>query len=387
MLPGSISYDRMRLVSVAALSLSLVSCGPKKAPDSTPSGTASDPSMQAGQTAAPPPQPAAPKPVPAPKSPLTLAAVPVPGAPELPPLSGAMQDLDMVSLTKSTQTFTIEADTAMFTATDPRVAARLQQAFEYDPGWRVGLWEQQTVAWVRAADPEGWAAPWGGYSTRDGYTIRALFRFGLRPANHPWTASGLVARNTAGARAMQVVSWRVDRGPWTDQRAAAFTIDGNGMSLEVHEIAPQLALAGTQRELARATLRTKAIADQVARGNLQRTALAMVPPGEPMVGNPFVTVTPGNGSVDVRGRVNPGAAGWTWARILDAERKPWQEAAVAVASAERIGWDTNPDVVSYFQSTIPVQSTPPSRGTLEVWFHPDGSDVLKLVGSFAFPGE
>ena len=360
----------LRAVALAVL---LASCGPK-APPPPPAAAAPDAAAR----------PAAPAELGPPTSPLELRAAAPAGAAELPPLSGAVRELDMVTLTSSTQTFTIDADTAMFSATDPRVAARLQAAFQYDPRWRVGLWEGQTVAWARRADAQGWAAPWGGYRAEGAGAIRTLFRFDTRPPDHPWSASGLVARNPAGTHSMQVMAWKVDRGPWADQTAAAFTIDGEAMSLEVHEVAPKLTLAGTQKDLQQATLRTKAIADQVGRGDLQRTALAMVPKGEPRIGDPFVQVTRTRTGLDVRGRVNPGAEGWLFVRVRDADGRPWQPEAVAVATAERVGWDANPAVVSYFQSDVPAGGTPPLRGTVELWFHPDAAGPLRRLEALPF---
>ncbi len=357
--------------------LTTLGCGPKTVTPTTPEPAANE------ATAAPPtalmPDDAPPA------SPLTLAGVPIPGAPELPMLSGATRNLDLVTLTTSTQTFTIEADTEMFTATDPRVGRRLQLAFEFDPRWRVGLWDAHPVAWTRQADAAGWSAPWGGYRRVDQYTIRAMFRLVPRPDDHAWSASGLVARNNAGTRAMQVMSWQVDRGAWAGQQAAAFTIDGQGLSLEVHEIAPNLTLTGTQAALRLAALRTKAIADQIERDHLQRTSLAMVPTGEPRIGNPFANLTVGAGQLDIRGRINPGAPGWTWVRILGPGQTSWNATAVALATAERVGWDTNPSVVSYFQSTVPFDTPPPETGRVEVWFHPDGSDTVQKLASFPFP--
>ena len=374
-LEDTMSRDSLPTHLLLASTLSLaVSCGPKSAPP---------PAAEAPPTAAHTVVDA-PKEAPPPASPLTLEATELVGAPELPLLSGAVRSLDMVTLTTSTQSFTIEADTTMFDASDYRVAARLQLAFQFDPRWRVGLWEGQSVAWARQADPHGWVATWGGYRRTDTHTIRTLFRFEPRPSGHVWSQSGLVARNGAGSRSMQVMAWKVDRGAWEGQMAAAFTIDGTGMSLEVHEMAPQLTLAGTQRDLQQATLRTKAIADQVARGHLQRTSLAMVPAGEPRLGNPFVNVTPGPGTLDIRGRVNPQRMGWTWVRVLDSQGIAWEENLVALSSAERIGWDANEAVVSYFQSTIPAVSTPPAAGTVEVWFVDDETGKIRRVGAFPF---
>ena len=111
----------------------------------------------------------------------------------------------------------------------------------------------------------------------------------------------------------------------------------------------------------------------------------MVPPGEPRIGNPFVEVRAIDGTLDLRGRINAGAPGWIWMRMLDESGQAWNEATVAVATAERVGWDTNQSVVSYFQSVIPVATGAPTTGIVEVWFQPDGSDDVKILGSFPFP--
>jgi hypothetical protein len=113
----------------------------------------------------------------------------------------------------------------------------------------------------------------------------------------------------------------------------------------------------------------------------------MVPQGEPSLGSAFVMVTPTESGLDVRGRVNPLRTGWTWVRILDRNGTPWEEDLVAVATAERIGWDANPDVVSFFQSTVPDSSGAPASGTVEIWFTADDSEDIDKRGEFAFGPE
>jgi len=321
-----------------------------------------------------------------PTSPLGQAPLSVPGAPELPPLSGALVDIDFVTLNTTTQTFTIDSDTAMFPVVDPRVGFRLQAALEFDPRWRVGLWEGQTAAWPRGADKLGWGAPWGGYYKVQGVTSRSLLRFDKRADDHPWSASGLVAHNAAATKSMKVRGWKVDDGAWAGQMAASFTIDGAAVSFEMHEIAGQLTLSASQGALQRVTQRAKAIAGQLGGGNLQRHSLAMVPPDEPRLGEPFIEIrrAADASSIDIRGRLNPGSAGWIWVRIIDRDGRLWAEEVLAQATAERIGWDTNPEVVSYFQSMVPTASVAPASGTAEVWFQGDDGAPIRQALSIPF---
>jgi len=351
--------------------VALTACAPKPPPPPPTQGSIS----LVMEDPAPPPV------LTAPNSPVGQPAVAMPGAPELPPLSGALVDIDFVTLNTTTQTFTVDADTPMFPVTDPRVAFRLQAALEFDPRWRVGLWEGQTVAWKRGADANGWAAPWGGYLTAKGITARALYRFDKRPDDHPWTASGLVARNEAGTKSMKVRGWKVDQGAWEGQMAAAFTIEGAGVSFEMHEVSAQLTLSATQQVLQGATMRAEATAAQLAGGNLQRSSLAMVPPDEPRIGESSVQVVRSQrfGGLDIRGRVNGGRPGWVWVRLIDNQGRTWKEAVLAQSTAERIGHDSNPQLQSYFQSTVPVSGAVPMAGQAEVWFQADDEPTVRRL--------
>lgn len=323
----------------------------------------------------PPPEPTVPA------SPIATPTVAVPGAPELPPLSGALTDIDFVTLKSTVQTFTVDSDRPMFPVTDLRVAARMKAALEFDPSWRVGTWEGQTVAWKRGADEKGWATPWGGYLSTRGVTARTLYRFDKRPEEHPWSASGLVARNAAATQSMKVRGWKVDAGQWTDQMAAAFTIDGMGVSFEMHEISAQLSLVATQAALQQATMLAGTIAGQLAGGNLQRSSLAMLSADGAEIGDPMVSVERSArfGGLDIRGRANGGGPGWLWVRLIDLDGEVWSEAVVAQCTAERTGYDTNRQLQAYFQSVVPTSGVVPGGGTAEVWFQSDDGAAPRML--------
>ena len=106
----AMSSHRFPTAAFAGLALGLtwglagLGCGPK-APPPTPAAN------EAPQTDSPPTaEPSAPAPA-VPQSPLQRTGHAVADAPELPLLSGATRDLNLVTLTSTTQSFTIEADT------------------------------------------------------------------------------------------------------------------------------------------------------------------------------------------------------------------------------------------------------------------------------------
>lgn len=326
-------------------------------------------------TSQPAPAPV-PSPVPlaAPTDPLQLGAVSLPpGAPELPPLSGTTVTLDLEKLATSTTRFRIEADVAMFGATSPEVADALLSGLALDPRWRVGRWEGQTVAWERQPQGKHWLVPLGGYHRRSpaGPTWRGQLRFDQRPAAHPWSASELVGHNAPEDKVLTVAGWRVTGSDWDGQQAAALAIDGPGVSLEIHELAHELALTETARLLRSLTVRVAAVVELGQRGELPASRRAFQLSGEPALVAQSIALEAQESTVQVQGRLNPGAPGWTFVRIVSDKGFPWHEDEVVVLSAERIGHDSSPDVAFWYQSTLPRWEGLPDRGRVEVWFRPD----------------
>lgn len=332
------------------------------------------PATASPRTPAPVPSPA---PLAPPTDPLQLGAVALPpGAPSLPPLSGTTVALDLEKLATSTTRFRIEADVGMFGATTPEVAEALLAGLAMDPRWRVGLWEGQTVAWERQPAGKSWRVPLGGYHRRSpqGPTWRGQLRFAERPAEHPWSASELVGHNAPEDKVLTVAGWRVTGSDWDGQQAAALAIDGPGVSLEIHELAGELALTETARLLRSLTVRVAGVVELGQRGDLPASRRAFQLSGEPALVAQNIDLQAKDSTVQLSARLNPGAPGWTFVRIVSNTGVPWHEDEVVVLSAERIGHDTSPDVAFWYQATLPRFEGLPDQGRVEVWFRPDAPD-------------
>lgn len=362
---------RRPLAPIAAWATISIACGAKPTPPDAPDTRVAVRVADAAPAAEAPP--------------LSPLALPAPaGGPPLPPLSGSTTDLNLTQLSRSTTRFRVEAERAVFERLDAALMGPLIDTFARDPRWRVGLWEGQTVAWPREPRGSTWHSPWGGYLRAEDRTVRAMMRLGPRPAGHPWQDSPLVGHNGPTDRELQVIAWRVDQGPWAGQQAAAVSIDGPGLSLELHELAPELTLSETARLLGALASRVQTLADIQARGDLQRSRTAFLPAGEPSTAAAGLRVTRGAGALEVAGRLNPGGPGWTWARLRDADGAVWQEARVTVATAERLGWDANPEITAWMQSELPLEGLAPARGVVEAWHLPDAGGPPRMTGSWPY---
>lgn len=315
-----------------------------------------------------------------PGDPLLLPPAPIEAG--LPPLSGTTAGLDLEKLATTSTRFRIEADVAMFGATSPEIADALLAGMAQDPRWRVGRWEGQTVAWERQKVQDRWVVPVGGYHQRGGGTTtwRGQLRFDERPADHPWSASSLVGHNAPEDKILTVAAWRVSGSDWSGQQAAALAIDGPGVSLEIHEIAQDLGLVETARLLRNLTVRVKGVVDIAARGDLPASRRAFQPPGEPVLEAPWLQVErQEDGDLQFSGRVNPGAPGWVWVRLVDSDGVVWRDGLVTPTTLERAGFDASTDLSFWFQAQVPVSGAVPSTGVAQLWFRDDADASVRKV--------
>ena len=124
---------------------------------------------------------------------------------------------------------------------------------------------------------------------------------------------------------------------------------------------------------------TLATVSSVERSGFSKPAM---PKGGVQEGEPNFEVTAAsNGQLDLRGWVHVPGRGITWARILDTELAPWEEAAVATGTREIVGWSDTPETLFYMQGCFPVSPGPRMSATVEIWHQPDGGDPLR-VGAF-----
>lgn len=309
-----------------------------------------------------------------------------------PPLTGAPSGLDVERLARSRTTFQLSTDAPMLeglSAVDPAV---LRASFEADPRWRVSLDQtggQGAIACLRAGGSGDWTARPDAYLEERPSPeaplvalFRACVRFGARPPEHPWTTSPMVSHNSPGQRDLTVTAVQLHQEGLAGWQSAALTIDAPALSVELHELSPTLDLHSTARLLSELQQRISSLAMALSRPNPQRAALATLPAGEPVLGAPTLRcLRPAEGRLRVRARLNPGEAGWVWARLMregggpDAviDEEPW-----ARATAERMGGSAEAGTTWSFDAQLDFAALPPNAA-VELWFQPDTAAPIRML--------
>ncbi len=243
-----------------------------------------------------------------------------------------------------------------------------------DPRWRLVELDGAVVAFQRAdAGVLGRVGAREGYRREGDATVRAALRFLSWDRDVDWERSALVSRARAADPEVTLGLWRS-----SDGLASALDVRGVDLSLDVYEARP-----GAERPFTRATLDTIGpwIAEILADDALHTTgfAPAAMPPDAPMHGTSLALTAPASGTLELRAALNPGAAGWSWLRILDARGRPWAAEAVAIGSREAIGWSIDPEQTFWMQGRFPVPPGPAFRGAAEVWFLAPGAEPTRLM--------
>lgn len=324
-------------------------------------------------TPPPPPPPTGPPP---PASP--LSAPPLNGAEAgAPLLQPPVSTDDLREFTRARTRFGLEADSSGVGLLDAAHEAALLDRLAADPRWRVTRWETGTTALYREQGPDGWTLSASGYRGAPGQRrSRVGLRFDPRPAGDVWLNPNLIIHGAPSSR-VEGLAWPLSSGPLKGWSCSALVIDGPSGSLEVHELSPELDL----QETAAAVRDLPPLIRAYASGTV-----APGPPlrGEPSGGPPTLSAKMVDGELELRGRLNPGAPGWTWVRVLDPGQRPWLEAAVAAGSLERVGWSTDAAARFSLQGRL-LLPAPPVGSTLEAWFVADGGGPPRLVVSAPIP--
>ena len=351
-----------------ALCLGLMAC-PKTTPPAagTSAPTAADATTPLASAPPPPVVPPAANPLRGPHPPES-------DAPNTPPIAGDPQGRDVERLARSRLTYTLSTDAPVLGALAELPTHALLEALSADPRWRVGFSGGTALACRRP--PEGTGPGPGSYFAEASVPgaaphrlFRACVRFGTRGSDHPWSTSPLVSHNTHQQRDLKVAATTLDAAPYAGWQSAALTIDGPEISVELHEVAPQLDMARTSAQLSDLHARVASLVAAAVRDNPQRAAQATLPPGEPRLAAPALRcLRLADGSLRVDGGVNPSTPAWVWARPIGADGLPigGLEAAVAAATLERTGGSADTGTVWSWQSTVPAAAAAPVRG-LELW--------------------
>jgi hypothetical protein len=263
-------------------------------------------------------------------------------------------------------------------------SAALTRQLAADPRWRVVDWDGARVAYLRVADGKEWTVPLRGYHAgADGVWRTAVV---LRPwaPTSVWATSPLVSRVPASATTLAVQELHyVGDAEW---RAAAWEWGEPGAVLQVYEAGPRAvvsALPRTGEALATVPHQVARIAGAAGEIDAQGFAAALLPGRGTRSGEPTVTIaSPAGGELEVRAWLHTPGTGVTWARVLDGDLAPWEEAAVAAGTREVIGASGNPKHLFYLQGRFPVPAGPAFTGTVEFWHQPDAGGAPARLGAF-----
>lgn len=354
--------------------LLLLAC-PRPAPTDAPTG----PTPVAPELLAPGLSPA-----PAAGAPSLPTAVPPSGAPLAPGLAGSINAVEFAGSNKSRLVFTLGGDLSALDTIDEGEVAVLAEHLAANPRWRLTLWEGALIAMLRVEDSRlGRTVPWAGYHQTETEKWRASLRLSGREEASAWRSSSLVDRFTPAENSLKLHGWQPEGEGMYAWRCAALEANGKNVALEIHELSPNLELSRTADAL-REAMRSLLNLDQFKEdGDLASAPWGWLPPGEPSPDPAGIWVQTTDHGLDLRGRLNPGAPGWTWARITDAQGRPWLDELVAAATVERIGWSSRADQSFWFQGRVPTELPLPPGAVVEAWFQSDIAAAPTRIGRWS----
>lgn len=286
------------------------------------------------------------------------------GDPSLgPPLVGPSSQLDVATLATLETEYTLAADLSVLSRINEENKSAIVGQLARDPRWRVSEEDRVIVAVPRVSDGQGgWRAVWAGYHKTPTQAWRVAIRFGSPPPTSPWAVAPVVARARAKDPQIRVKGFQPRGLPGLT--AAALSWSSEGAAIELFE-------ASKGDDLGHVTQALSEIPSMLAR-MVDYPTFVVLPTGEPKVGEPQAAMTVAGRMLDVSARVHPSEPGVTWARVLDGQLRPWEEAAIAAGTRERIGWSSDPKQLWYLQGAFPVPAGASFSGTLEIWFQADG---------------
>ena len=302
------------------------------------------------------------------------------GVTQVPSVQGSATELDLEALARVKRSFSIQVDTSSVAHVTRANEALVVRHLAADPRWRVSEREGVLVAYERLERGSERSVAEHGYQLARHDAVRVGVRFGGWPSGAAWTSSPYVLRTSPRPGVLEVDSFLLRDDPWKGWSATALSIEGTVASLDIYEAGDGKTRQQTARALGSTLAYLQLVSAHASRVESTGYVPFAMPRDEPMVGVPGVEfMSPERGWLDVRARVNPGASGWTWVRVLDESLRPWQEAVVGQGTRERVGWSSQPEQLFYLQSSVAVPRGGRMPATVEVWFQPDGGSPERLL--------
>jgi hypothetical protein len=298
----------------------------------------------------------------------------------VPALFGPDAVLALEGLTREQVSFTFEADLSALADLDPGGIDSVYSHLEADPRWRVTRSRDRTrLATLRHVEGDTRSIAQSGYHMSDDHCYRVALRDGGSDPGG-WVLSERVAHAEPTAQSkLELHGFRPEGG--TCGRLATAAVISGAVNLEVFESGPMDARPITLSVLSEVPY----LVSNLSQGREIVRAVGHdplhLPAGEPLpIDGPTLSVTAaGPQALLVSARVNPGAAGFTWLRLVDgATAAPWHADAIAAGTLERIGYSDDPSRGFYLQSTFGAPAGEAFEGVAELWFQSDGEEPRRL---------
>ncbi len=295
-----------------------------------------------------------------------------------PDLKGSEGSFDLEGLSYVKTRFTIGADlSGLNNVTSDNSDAFLQHVAA-DPRWRLVAWDGAIVAFKRTTQGEIWTVPFRGYHEAKNTAWRAALRFSPWKPGAPWHNSPLVSQASSMDKKIKISVFTLEQRP--DLQAVAMSWQGPVVTYELYEAAREVELTQTVNELSKLPgFMTLATLPGIEKTGYSKPGMPKngVKEGEPTVG----IAAAANGQLDLHAWIHVPGRGVTWARILDTELAPWEEAAVATGTREIVGWGPKEDSLFFMQGRFPVPAGKHMSATVEIWHQPDGGEPAR-IGAF-----
>lgn len=296
----------------------------------------------------------------------------------IPNVAGA--DLTKLSLQRSVVKLTIEADTSGIAALQPAHVPLAVDTLAVDPRWRVVERDGALVAFHRTTADDGYTVPLDGMHREDEEVWRVALRF-TDWAEDSWSSRAGRDLFEAGPSKSTFKLYPLGPGDYEGWVASGLVWDGPALGLEVFEARPVDDRPRTIRALQYRPSAMRALANALA-ANVPRQE--RLPPGEPLVEPAGVEFRPMvAGYLEMRARVNPGSAGWTWMRLVRDDGTVWVQDAIGVGTRERVGHSDDPSQVFYMQAHFPAPSGAAFAAYVEFWHLADGATEPVLAHRFS----
>jgi hypothetical protein len=287
------------------------------------------------------------------------------------PLDASATGLDLKTLARSKVTFTLSVADPGLVGMNAMTRRGLELHLAADARWRVTSRNGSVMAIRRAETAEGWTVDVDGVHESAQGAWHAALMLGGETRDSPWSSGSLVSHGDFGGEPIELVTAKLAKGPWQGHAASALFVSGPGVALRLFEAGADTGrehTTGLIEALDEELARSIAVADMTIADGY---AMMAMPRGEPGKPHPLTLSEKGE-DLEVRARLDPGAAGWTWVRLM-VKGKSWEEDAVAAGTRERIGHSAQGGAGFLLQGRFPRSANLKGSVVAEVWFLEDGA--------------